>query len=235
MSPASYKNKLISQMKSVDFERLRPHFERVSITKGEVLLRRGHPIDFVYFIETGQASALACASRSHPIEVSMIGCEGMTDFMLSGRSACETIVQMDGEAVRIARPIFMQAVEHSLSLALLVLRYQQALMMQIAFTALSHGAYTLKERLARYILMADDRADGRDLPFVHEFLSWMLAVRRAGVSEALARLVQDGAIMTGRGKVRIVERSKLVELARGSYGHAEAEYQKLMQPLAAPH
>jgi hypothetical protein len=111
------------------------------------------------------------------------------------------------------------------------LKHQQAFTAQVAYTALSHGAFNVRQRLSRFLLMADDRAGQRDLPLVHGFFSWMLAVRRAGVSECLKMLAAEGAVETRRGKVRIVDREKLIEIAQGSYGLAEAEYERI---FAAP-
>ncbi len=106
--------------------------------------------------------------------------------------------------------------------------------MQVAHTALSHGSYTLEERLARWLLMCHDRLDGYDLPLVHEFLSMMLGVRRSGVTIAIQTLEGTGAIKGTRGHIVVRDRDKLEETANGSYGVPEAEYEKIIPRPGSP-
>jgi len=108
-----------------------------------------------------------------------------------------------------------------------MLRYQQWMTIQVAHTALSHGSFTIAERLARWLLMSQDRT-GSTLPLVHEFLAMMLAVRRAGVTEALHILEGEGAIRASRGRIEIRNRDLLIELAQGGYGAPEAAYEHLI-------
>lgn len=127
MPQMSFKNKLIRCMGPLDFDRIRPNCERIQAKTREVLLRRNDTIDDVCFPETGQASALAYVRGAGPIEVGTIGFEGMTDFSLGGRAYGETIVQVGGEFVRMRRTILLEAMQVSLPIRLLVLKWQQAL------------------------------------------------------------------------------------------------------------
>jgi hypothetical protein len=102
---------------------------------------------------------------------------------------------------------------------------------QVAYTALSHGSYTIEERLARWLLMCHDRVDGDDLPLVHEFLSMMLGVRRPGVTIAVQTLEATGIIKAKRGHIIVQDRARLEEVAGGSYGVPEAEYRRLFGQL----
>jgi CRP-like cAMP-binding protein len=108
------------------------------------------------------------------------------------------------------------------------LRYVEAFQVQVAHTALSHGSYTIEERLARWLLMCHDRLDGDDLPLVHEFLALMLGVRRSGVTLALQILEGAGVIHAKRGLITVHDRAKLQEIAGGSYGVPEVEYRRLI-------
>jgi CRP-like cAMP-binding protein len=143
------------------------------------------------------------------------------------------VVQLSGEAFRIEQKRMVDALARSASLSNLVLRYQTALLIQVSYTALSHGGFTVPERLARWLLMVQDRAEGDEFPLVHEFFSWMLAVRRAGVTEAFRDLRSHGCIETGRGMVKILDREMLIELSSGSYGPPEIEYERLLGKASA--
>jgi CRP-like cAMP-binding protein len=228
MSQSSFKNLLIQRMGAQDYAQLREHLEPCELTFREAIVRSNYPITHVYFPESGQVSVLAKVPGSEPIEVGMFGREGMSDMVPSGRTPLESIVQVSGQAHRIEREAFQNAVRKSAELSDLMLRYENFMLLQLSYTALSHGSFTIDERLARWLLMVHDRLDGDEIPLVHEFFSWMLAVRRSGVTEGFKALRARGCIDTGRGFIRILDRAMLIELASGSYGPAEAEYQRLM-------
>jgi CRP-like cAMP-binding protein len=97
----------------------------------------------------------------------------------------------------------------------------------MAYTALANGRYKIEERLARWLLMADDRADGDAIHLTHEFLALMLGARRAGVTNALSEFQKRGVLRVKRGVIGIIDRGGLEEAANGSYGVPEAEYQRL--------
>jgi CRP-like cAMP-binding protein len=227
----AFRNQLILRFTDRDFGLLQHSFEPVEMKLRDILVRPGYLIEHVYFPESGQISVLAKVPQSEPIEVGMIGREGMSDMMPTGRSPLESIVQVPGLAHRIDRELFLRATKESADLSGLMLRYENAMMMQLSYTALSHGSFTIDERLARWLLMVHDRVDGDEIPLVHEFFSWMLAVRRSGVTEAFKSLRAHGCVETGRGFIKILDRATLIELAGGSYGPAEAEYERLMGAL----
>lgn len=227
MRPES-KNKLLAKMAGPVLERLEPHLEIVQLPVRQQVVQAHRPIEHIYFPMTGQISAIVRAAPSAAIEVGMIGFEGMTDLVPGGRSPIDLIVQVPGVAARVPIDAMMSAARSEQTVAELVWRYQRAYLSQVSYTALSHGCYTVNERLARWLLMVHDRTGDADIPLVHEFFSWMLGVRRAGVSQALGDLQAAGAILTGRGVIKIQDRNILVDRANGSYGHAEAEYARLI-------
>jgi CRP-like cAMP-binding protein len=108
-----------------------------------------------------------------------------------------------------------------------LLRYANTLMAQMAYTALANGRYKIEERLARWLLMADDRAEGSTINLTHEFLALMLGARRAGVTNALSLFQKRGILQMRRGVIAIKDRPALEEAANGSYGVPEAEYRRL--------
>lgn len=228
MPQSSFQNKLIRRLSEADFATVRPHLERIGLKARDMPVRANRRISHVYFLESGQFSVLAKVSGAEPIEVGMICREGMSDMVPDQRTPFDTIVQVAGDAHRVDAAFLSKTAVNSPTLSDLVMRYHRAKMVQISYTALSHGSSTVPQRLARWLLMMHDRLDGDELPLTHEVLSWMLAVRRAGVTEALGRMAESGAIRASRGKITILRRKLLIELAAGSYGPAEAEYDRLL-------
>ena len=163
------------------------------------------------------------------IEAGVFGYEGMSDMIADiGQIApLRVIAQSPGEALRLPVEHLTGLMARSPPFLLLMMKYQQNLTTQVAYTALSHGAYSIPERLARWMLMARDRL-GDELPAVHEFLSIMLGVRRAGVTEAIHQLESRGAIKASRGRIQILDRGALLDMAGGGYGAAEDEYERLI-------
>ena len=118
--------------------------------------------------------------------------------------------------------------KESATLQGVLLHYAQAFMLQSSYTSLANGRGTLEKRLARWLLMAHDRIEGDELPLIHDFLSLMLGVRRAGVTTAIRELEHKALIEGRRGLIVVLDRDGLEELADGFYGQPEAEYKRLM-------
>lgn len=228
MLQSDFRNKLIGKFSEADFATLATHIEPVELKVRDCVVQAGRKIAHVYFPESGQLSVLAKVPHAEPIEVGLFGREGMSDMVPDFRTPFDTIVQVPGPAHRIPAELFSELALTSRALADLTSRYHRATLAQLSFTALSHGSFTVAERLARWILMVHDRTDGDEVPLVHEFFAWMLAVRRAGVTEAMTELRNQHAIETKRGRLVVLDRQILIELASGSYGPAEAEYSRLL-------
>jgi CRP-like cAMP-binding protein len=223
-------NWLLAGLSKADRKLLEPHLEVTQLPLRRQLEQRGRPVEFVYFLDSGLASMVASAGADQSVEVGIIGREGMTGLPIllgTDRPAYETFIQTAGEGRRIAVAILRAAMARSPSLQLTLLRYVQTLVTQMGYTALSNGRYKLEERLARWLLMADDRAAGAPLHLTHEFLSLMLGARRAGVTLALQQFQKVGVIQTKRSTIIVNDRRALEEAANGSYGAPEAEYQRL--------
>lgn len=226
-----FRNKLLQSLSSEDLGRLDPHLEPVALNVKDVLVEQEKPIEHVYFVEDGIASVVTVSPSGRTLEVSNVGREGMTGIAILfdlDRTPLRTFVQVKGSAFRIPVPALLEAVEASPSLRKRLLRYAHTAMIQTADTALSLGHYTVNQRLARWILMGHDRADGNDVPLTHEFLALMLGVRRSGVSVAMAILEGEGMIKAIRANVVVRDRAKLIEMAGGSYGRSEAEYARVL-------
>ena len=223
-------NHLLARLPKEDFLALQPHLTRVELPLRKVLERRNKRIEHVYFLEQGFASVVANGSRHGGVEVGIIGREGATGLaviMGTDRSPHETYVQLAGWGLRMSAQGLRQAMDERPSLRRALLHYGHAFTVQTAYTALANGRGKIEERLARWLLMAHDRAEGHDLSLTHEFLALMLGVRRPGVTIALNRLEQDGLIRAKRGVISIFERAGLVAAANGTYGAPEMEFKRL--------
>jgi CRP-like cAMP-binding protein len=219
----SSKNRILSRLSADDRALLKPDLEPVSLALRQVLEAPNKPIAHSYFINYGLASIIATNSHKR-LEVGLIGCEGFTGLpivMGNDRSPNETFVQVAGDAMRISAERLREAISQSPSLQRVLLRFAHTFMNQTANTALSNGTATLEERLARWLLMANDRLRGDEIPLTHEFLSLMLGVRRAGVTVALHYLEHRGLINLSRKQIFITDRDGLKAAANGTYHQPE--------------
>jgi CRP-like cAMP-binding protein len=229
VSPSS--NRLLAALSRADLGLLQPHLKHGPLKLRQDLERPNRRIDYVYFPDGGFASVVAVQANDTRVEVGLIGYEGMTGTSIllgSDRTPHSTYIQAAGQGQRIRTLKLRQAMEASKSLRMLLLRYVQVFMVQTAHTAISNARGRLDARLARWILMAHDRVRDETLPLTHEFLSLMLGVRRAGVTEALHSLESQKLIYTGTGRVTLRNRKGMERTAGNSYGTPEAEFRRLI-------
>jgi len=181
-------------------------------------------------VVTGDADFVpACVRVLGPLE--LVGSEGMAGLpVVHGidHSPHGYLVQAAGQALKITAQKLRTAMRHSPALHARLLRYAHARVVQTAQTAYANAGFGIEARLARWVLMTDDRVEGEDLPLTHEFLSMMLGVRRAGVTLAIQALEASKLIRAKRGSLTVLDRAGLEALARDAYGVAEAEYARVM-------
>ena len=198
---------------------LEPHLEAVDLPLRKELEARNKRIDHVYFIESGFASVVANGSTKPGIEIGIIGREGMTGLSVvlgSNRRAHTTpICKLRAMANACSATCAKQMNEQGPSSRDSALRH--AFLFQTTSTALANGRSKIEERLARWLLMAEDRIDGDELPLTHEFLSLMLGVRRPGVTIALQALEREGLIAHRRAIITILDREGLEAHSNGTY------------------
>jgi CRP-like cAMP-binding protein len=224
-STVKQKNRLLAAMSSDDFALLEPMLKPLALNLRQMLEPANKPIKHNYFITSGLASVIAIGKTSHRLEVGIIGCDGMTGLPVvlgNDRSPNETFIQVEGTGSRITADGLRQAMRKSASLSRVLLNFVNAFLIQTSHTALSNGTATIEERLARWLLMAQDRLGGDEVPLTHEFLSLMLGVRRVGVTGALNQLARKGVIRLSRGRIWVIDRDGLIDSANGSYGIPEA-------------
>lgn len=218
MENASPRNFVLSRLSPTDFALIEPNLEPADLPLRMVLDRKSKPIKAVYFPEDGFASVVADGKR--PIEVGIIGRDGMTGIavLLGGdRNDHDTFMQAAGHGHCIRVKHLREAIDGSASLHRSLLRYVQTFLKQTAQTAVANGQSKIDERLARWLLMADDRIAGAELPLTHEYLSMMLSSRRSGVTEAIQELERQGLIARRRGRIVIIDRDGLEHMSEGTY------------------
>jgi len=183
------------------------------------------------FVEAGLASVVASSSDDESVEVGHIGPEGITGahlFMATSSTPNHTFMQVAGTGVQVAADVLLDLGRKSPEIRDFFLRYVHSCEIQLSQSALANARYNMNERLARWLLMCHDRLEGDDLPLTHEFLALMLGVRRSGVTNEMHVLEGLRAVRATRGRVRILNRAKLEEIASGCYGIAESEYERLI-------
>ena len=225
------RNRLLSVLSDGDFALLQPHLRHVALPLLYDLERPNRKIEMVYFMEAGIASIVAGQSDGSRVEVGLVGREGMSGVavVLGGaQSPHSTYIQVAGEGQRITANELRNAQNASPSLRDLLLKFAQVFMVQTAHTAVANARAHIDQRLARWVLMAHDRTDDKTIPLTHEFLSLMLGVRRAGVTEALQILKRQKLIDTGRNQIVVRNRKGLERKAGSSYGAPEKEYRRLI-------
>jgi CRP-like cAMP-binding protein len=223
------RNGLLAAITPDDLALLQPKLEALPLKIRQVLEPANKPIKYSYFIASGLASVIAIGKNGHRLEVGIIGREGMTGLPVvlgNDRSPNETFIQVPGTGSRIATNDLRLAMQKSASLTRVFLNFVNAFLIQTSHTALSNGTASIEERLARWLLMAQDRLGGKEVPLTHEFLSLMLGVRRAGVTGALNQLDRKGVISLSRGRIEVIDREGLINSANGAYGIPEAMARK---------
>jgi CRP-like cAMP-binding protein len=224
-------NTLLLSLSSPDFDLLAPHLEAVTLGLRKMLEKPDKRIEDVYFPETGFASVVAIQRGGKEVEVGLIGREGMTGLPIvlgNNRSPHATYIQAPGKGHSIPAAELRQAIQASVSLRDSLLKFVQAFGVQTTHTAICNARSKLDVRLARWLLMAQDRIQDDILPLTHEFLSLMLAVRRPGVTDALNALRERGLISYRRGEITINDRRGMARVAGDAYGTPESEYRRLI-------
>ena len=232
------KNLLLSRLSPDDFELLRADLVHVELTDGKTLIEPEAPIAYSWFPGSGICSLIAASAAGRQVEVGLIGRDGLVDTALIHRADSTPLlcfVQVGGEAWRIRADALKRAVAASPTLEHLLLCYAQTVFIQVAHTALANASHTIGQRLARWMLMSEDRLGTQvEVRLTHERLSLMLGVRRAGVTVAVQTLERAGLVKARRGTIAVIDRRGLEAYASDSYGTAEDEYERLIGvPLRA--
>ena len=204
-----------------DYGLLRPHLEYVSLPNHLVLHQPGGKLEFAYFLNRGLISLVVVMKDGRTAEAGIVGNEGFTGTLAAvglSRSPLHAVVQITGDGFRVEVGALQNTLESAPHLQLALSRYAAIRGMQVAQTAACNRLHDIGQRLARWLLMTQDRVDAQSLPITHDFLATMLGTDRPSVSEAAGVLQKKKLIEYTRGAVKIVNRKKLENSACECYG-----------------
>lgn len=227
-------NQLLAILPPRALAQMLPRLVRIPLPLRMPIYRPDSVIDTVYFVETGMISVVAMLSDGTQTEIGMIGSEGMAGSgLVAGNevSFSDCMVQMPGEGFRMGAADFRRELESNPALRALIVRYHEALFLQVAQTAACNGRHGLEQRLARWLLMAHDRADGHELHSTQEYIAMMLGAHRPSVTLAAGALQRAGLIRYSNGRVTVLDRGRLEAAACECYGTVQ---RRLVALLGAP-
>lgn len=243
LSPRSVQNELLSALSSGEFLRLSPHLHCITLHFGEVVCEAGERLDSVYFPTSSVLSLVYTTINGASVEAGVIGRDGMLGIasVLGGNSMpIQAVTLIGGGAVRVDSKIIQNEFLRNGSLSAAVLRYIQALLTQIAQTAVCNRLHSMQQRLCRWLLICQDRTDSDELRLTQEFISQMLGGRRESVTVAAGHLQDAGLIHYKRGYIRVLDRPGLEHCACECYCVLRKETDRLrsgsrnIQPLLVP-
>jgi CRP-like cAMP-binding protein len=227
----SHQNRLLAQIPADVYRKIAPELEPVSVQMGQVLCEVGERMKHLYFpSKNTMLSLLVTSGDASAVEVGVTGWEGFAGFApLLGAEASphQIIAQIPGAAVRIQVRAMQRFLQDDPELRTVLLRYVQAVIVQISQTALCNRVHSVEERLARWALVNQDRTEHHQLPLTHEFLARMLGVNRSTVSLTAATLQRAGVVRYTRGRFTILNRSRLEEVACDCYRIVKEQYRRL--------
>jgi len=206
------RNRLLLALPSRNLKQLMPQLEQIRCQRGQVLIQADRSLDDVFFPDSGVISAVAVYSDGSVIEMATIGREGCTGVQAifgAKSSSVQLLVQIPGSAAKMSRAAFTRAMRSMPSFRSLMYAYIHAFLEQVMVSVACNGAHSLKERLARWLLMMRDRSDDDALSITQDMLAEMLGVQRPSITHAARELEHAGLIERGRRQVTILNRRDL--------------------------
>jgi len=214
------RNRLLLALPARNLKRLMPELEQVSCQRAQVLMDADSALDNVFFPDSGVVSVVAVYADGSVIEMATIGregCSGVQAILGAKRSSVQLLAQIPGSAAKMSRVAFTQAMQSMPSFRSVMNAYVQAFLEQVMVSVACNGAHSLKQRLARWLLMMRDRSDGDTLPITQGLLAEMLGVKRPSISNAAQELEHAGLIERGRRQVTILDRQGLTKASCECY------------------
>jgi len=211
-APAPRVNRLLAALPDPEWARIETHLSPVRLALGEPIYESGQQLDRVYFPVTSIISLLYVLENGSSAEIAIVGREGLVGvslFMGGESTPSRAVVQSGGWAYRLAGTILKREFIRGGDLQHLMLRYTQALLTQMAQTAVCNRHHSIDQQLCRWLLLSLDRLSGTELTMTQELIANMLGVRREGVTEAAGKLQDDHLIRYSRGKITVLDRNGL--------------------------
>jgi CRP-like cAMP-binding protein len=224
-------NHLLATLSPGERERIYPHLRLVPMPLGEVLYESGDALRYVYFPTDSIVSLLYVLADGASAEISVVGNEGLIGialFMGGETTPNRAVVQSAGHAYRLIGQQLKGEFHRNGPLQLRLLRYTQALITQMAQTAVCNRHHTVDQQLCRWLLLSLDRLASNELTMTQELIADMLGVRREGVTEAAGKLHKVGVIRYVRGHITVLDRAKLEQLCCECYAVVKKETDRLL-------
>jgi len=234
-APDPQQNHLLGQLPPEAGERLFPQLEYVPMPLGDVLYESGNRLRHVYFPTTCIVSLLYVMEDGSSAEIAVVGNEGIIGialFMGGETTPSRALVQSGGHAFRLKGQLLKDEFHRSGTLQVLLLRYTQALITQMAQTAVCNRHHSVDQQLCRWLLLSLDRLSANTLSMTQELIANMLGVRREGVTEAAGKLQDAGLIQYRRGRITVLDRPRLEARACECYGVVKKEFDRLLPRIA---
>ena len=229
-------NRLLAALPDAEWARWLPQLEPVEMPLGKVLYESGSKLTHVYFPTTSIVSLLYVMEDGASAEIAVVGHEGIVGislFMGGETTPSRAVVQSAGLAFRLKANVMMQEFNRAGPVLHLLLRYTQALITQMAQTAVCNRHHSLDQQLCRWLLLSLDRLHSNEIVMTQELIANMLGVRREGVTEAAGNLQQAGLIRYRRGHITVLDRARLEQRTCECYAVVRREYDRLLPATAA--
>ncbi len=230
VTPDPNQNHLLATLPQDDWERWKPELEAVDLPLGYVLYESGSSQSHVYFPTTAIISLLYVMENGASAEIAVVGNEGIVGislFMGGESTPSRAVVQSAGHGYRMKSNVIKDEFNRAPVLHLL-LRYTQALITQMAQTAVCNRHHSLDQQLCRWLLLSLDRLNGNELVMTQELIANMLGVRREGVTEGALKLQKTGLIRYTRGRITVLDRAALEQRSCECYAVVKKEYDRLL-------
>src|SRR5476649_644667 len=224
-------NHLLAALPAEDYKHLLPDLELISMPLGWAVYESGGHLGYLYFPTTSIVSLLYVMENGASAEIAITGNEGLVGislFMGGDSTPSRAVVQSAGNGYRLKASILTREFALGGNLQHLALRYTQALITQMAQTAVCNRHHALDQQLCRWLLLSLDRLQGNELLITQELIANMLGVRRDGVTEAAGKLQADGLIHYSRGRIKVVDRAGLEKRVCECYAVVKKEFDRLL-------
>jgi len=224
-------NHLLGALAPAEAQRWLPLLESVDMPLGSVLYESGGTLSHVYFPTTAIVSLLYVMSNGASAEIAVVGNEGIVGislFMGGESTPSRAVVQSAGRGFRLNANTMKEEFNRAGAVLHLLLRYTQALITQMAQTAVCNRHHTLDQQLCRWLLLSLDRLDSNQLVMTQELIANMLGVRREGVTEGALKLQRAGLIRYARGHITVLNRAGLERRTCECYAVVKKEYERLL-------
>ncbi len=225
------RNHLLASLAGEEWQRWLPLLEYVDMPLGLVLYESGKTLSHVYFPTTAIVSLLYVMENGASAEIAVVGNEGLVGislFMGGGSTPSRGVVQSAGQGFRLKSKDMQEEFDRGGVVLHLLLRYTQALITQMAQTAVCNRHHTLDQQLCRWLLLSLDRLEGDELIMTQELIANMLGVRREGVTEGATKLQNAGLIKYSRGRITVLDRPGLEKRSCECYDVVKKEYDRLL-------